>query len=145
MDWWRKKVTMGQSIQLCPVILQARAILALADTSKRKSEWQVVDPNNKTILTNPSVDPRLFLECEIARKYWGSGPKTIIIDIENYDVYKNITGTTYKQVDGLNSHTYKINMYLKKVATDDGGYIKPSTITNLDYVLKLVLGDKKEE
>lgn len=140
MSWWKKRVTIGENIELCPVILRARAILAIPDTSKRKSEWRVIDPGNKILLTNPEIEPRLFLECKVAGVYWGSGPKTFVIDVENHKIYKNVTGTSYKKGSTVDNRSY-----LKAIKDGDIYSVKPKDITNLEDVLKLVLGGEKKE
>jgi hypothetical protein len=137
-SWWRKRVTLGKDINLCPVILQARAILAIPDTSKRKSEWRVIAPDNKTALADPDIEPRLFLECEVVGDYWGNGPKTMVIDIEDKKVYRNITGTAHS------SDKWETRQYLKSVPDNDI-YYKPSEITNYQDVLSRVLDDDVQE
>ena len=135
MSFWTKRITIGKEINLVPVVIQARAILAVPDTSSRKSEWRVIADHNKEALCNPDMEPRLFLECEYVAKYWGNGPKTMVIDVETNDVYRNISGSARE------NGKYIHRQYLKKV--DDPEHLA-SELTNYKDVLDRVMNKEGE-
>jgi hypothetical protein len=125
MSLLRRRISINPIVEVTPIIIKARAILAVSDTSSRKSEFRVVD--NQATIANPEIQPRVFLECEVVEKNWSySGPRTIVIDIENYKTYKNVTGRCKNQYS-----QYLLNVKNPHLCVND--------ITNLDSIIKMAL------
>lgn len=110
------------------MILEARTILAIPDTSKRKSEYRIIDRSNKGNITNPNIIPKLFLECKIINECWDQ--ISCVFDVESNKVYKNVSGCSKNG----------FNQYLKEVKRP---FLKANKIHNYKSVLSKIMNSEK--
>jgi len=130
---WHKKIFVGSEFDLRPYIVQARAILAVPDVSKRKSEFRVIQESNLSHAAVPGMEPRVFIECCVADHFM---VEDWIFDAENHRVYKSQHGKA----------TGEDRVYLRESTGPlYGGGTWPDRVekfTNLEETKRHVLGDE---